>query len=118
MSITEAIVGKKLSQTGSHYVLATNTGKTLTVAKADWVEGSNLVTYEVNKAGDTFVASRNSTRVFPALLEDGVTAHPKAGQPLYLQGETVTRTQTSFNVTGFENAGSLMEAIQVAKAMA
>lgn len=110
-SITEAIVGKKLSQTGSHWVLTTNTGKTLTVAKADYVEGSNLVTYEVNKAGDTFVASRNSKRVHPE-------GHEKAGQPIYNEGETVTRTQMSLQVVGFENAGSLMDAIQVAKAMA
>lgn len=87
---TEIVVARKpqLVNGVMKNIITTNTGKTLFV-DSDKDSNEPVITYKLHEVGDTFVATRNSSR------------KDAQGNPLYLKDETVTRQAESLEVVGF-----------------
>lgn len=115
--ITEGIVSSKVSPNGTHVVISTVSGNTIVVPKADWVSGSETITYMVHSKGDTFTASKDSSRTKgTAMDKDQLAAYCKKydvtpevakDEPLYFKGEVVPRTADSLQLDSFGTFAAL-----------
>lgn len=89
MNITALIVGRKAVPTNPQFsFLILNNGETI-VAPTKECEGQSVVTYAKHRKGDTFVATKDSR------------TNGTDGNPLYLEGDTVTRLKDSTEVLGY-----------------
>lgn len=89
MNVTALITGRKpVPGKPDFSFLILNNGKTL-VDKTSTSAGQSAVTYAEHKKGDTFVATKNSK------------VNGEDGNPLYLEGETVTRLKDSTEILGY-----------------
>ena len=109
MKITEGIVSSKVSPTGTHRIVTTVSGKTITMPKADWVEGSETISYMVHSKGDTFVASKDSSRTKGTVLGKDCPAG-KEDEPLYFKGDSVSRIADSLQFDSFGTYSALSAA--------
>lgn len=101
----EIIVGRKPVVVNGvlNNMLTTHTGKKFFV-ETDKDTGESALSYETHKAGDTFVATRNSSR------------KDAEGNPLYLKGETVERKTDSYEFIGFSTIEAMREVKSLQKA--
>lgn len=80
--MTELIQGTKevIVKGKAMIIVTTQSGKTIWVSKSQFSEQAETITYNEYKAGDTFIATRDSNRLNAA-----------GDAPLYLKGATVAR---------------------------
>lgn len=116
MKTTEGIVSHKVSGKGTHVVITTMSGRTVTIPKAQWVEGSETITVIEHKKGDTFVAARDSSRTKGAVLGEKCPKG-KEDEALYFLGEAVTRLEDSFQFEAFGTFDALIKSLEAQSKM-
>ena len=110
---------KFIAKNGKTVLVCNDKGKRLEV----WVNGNQednpglLANVQVNEVGDTFVASKDSSRMVDHPTEKDIKDPTKAKQvPAYLKGQTVSRLAESVEFRGFAGANAPTQFAQAADA--
>lgn len=90
--------GTDVSAKNGNLLAVTESGKNVWFPKG--AKLGSEITYKEHEKGDTFVANRDSSRTKGAVMgADCPAGHED--EPLYLKGETVTRTSATIEFVGF-----------------